>query len=537
MNYPYSFSDVHIRSTDTPAQNADFELLDNVYVNNTAETWEHSGHYPVLYPRSLRGTVNAVKYALKHKLNIRAMGAKHSFSLCTQTEDVYISLSKTVPYTIEEHNQKVRDLDMRPLLCLKNAYNKKNYFHALGGMSLAMINHILCPDSTRQIHRFGRKRLFNMPGVDAMTIAGAIATGTHGSGGAISTLHDTVRSIQLVSGDGTAFRIEPRQGITDPGKHLQWHRDHPDEVKVKLIQNDDMFYSCLVNMGCFGIIYAVILEVEDMTMLHQETVYHKAGWKDFAAEKLSQPILPKIDEEEYYLSLLVNPYIKKGAAGQSIQTKISKPYDGKEESKRAKKRRWLPSLSANIGIVGRLIRFVANVGKRPKVGIIESALKSQHDAADKGKGYTDLSYKVLNGGLEKLKRYGTAIEFCFPTPQVPAVMDKVIALLEEVGDSGKGYYLNAPISIRFVRPSKAFLAHNFELGPDGSAVKEWCYIELIRVNGKHKDDDEREALLFQRLQDLLDEEGGRPHWGLNFEFGFSVPKLQELYPKFDTWLK
>ena len=535
MNYPNPLSKVYTRSTAISAQNAEYELIKDVYVNNTAETWEHAGHYPIMYPCSLRGTVHAVKHALANQLKIRALGGKHSFSLCTHTDDVYISLSKTVPYTIEEHNQKVGDLDTRPLSRLKEKYHKKDYFNALGGMSLAMINHILCPDSARQIHRFGRKRLYNMPGVDTMTIAGAIATATHGSGGKITSLQDTVRSIELVSGDGTAFRIEPEDGITDPGKHLQWHLDHPDEVKVKLIQNDDMFYSCLVNMGCFGIIYSLILEVEDMTMLHQETVYHKAGWKSFANEKLHQPVLPTDSEEEYYISLLVNPYVKKGVTGQSVQTKISTAYDGQEEPKRAKKRRWLPSLSANIGVVGRVIRFIANLGKRPKVGIIESALKSQHDAADKGKGYTDLSYKVLNGGLEKLKRYGTAIEFCFPTPRIPDVMDKIIALLEEVGDSGKGYYLNVPISIRFARPSKAFLAHNFELGPDGLPVEEWAYIELIRVNGKYKHDDEREALLFQRLQDLLDKEGGRPHWGLNFEFNFNTSKLQQLYPKFETW--
>jgi L-gulono-1,4-lactone dehydrogenase len=49
----------------------------------------------------------------------------------------------------------------------------------------------------------------NLGGIDHQTIAGAIATATHGSGINLPAIHGMVRSMVLAAGDGGVYRIEP----------------------------------------------------------------------------------------------------------------------------------------------------------------------------------------------------------------------------------------------------------------------------------------------------------------------------------------
>ena len=56
-----------------------------------------------------------------------------------------------------------------------------------------------------------------MGGYDAQTIAGVVSTSTHGSGLAFGPFPDMVRSLDLVVAGGELVRVEPADGITDPG--------------------------------------------------------------------------------------------------------------------------------------------------------------------------------------------------------------------------------------------------------------------------------------------------------------------------------
>jgi L-gulono-1,4-lactone dehydrogenase len=79
--------------------------------------------------------------------------------------------------------------------------------------------------------------VINLGGIDHQTIAGAIATATHGSGIGLQAIHGMVRSMLLVAGDGKSYRIEPANGISDPAIH--------NESGVVLVQNDDDFNAVL----------------------------------------------------------------------------------------------------------------------------------------------------------------------------------------------------------------------------------------------------------------------------------------------------
>lgn len=146
-----------------------------------------------------------------------------------------------------------------------------------------------------------------------------------------------------------------------------------------------------------------------------------------------------------------------------------------------------------------------------------------------------MSYKVLNAGAGGLKTVGTAIEFAFPTQEIPVVMDNLLAFLAKKDKKKEGYYLNVPIALGFTQPSDAILANNYHTFK-GKKVKEWCHIEILRVNPVEKEKDKKEKELYGLIQELLFGAGGRPHWGLNFNFQFSEDKIRQLYPEFDKWL-
>jgi|GEM_PF-2228979 len=506
------------------------------YIDNSASTWDFAGRHTLILPNSLQGTVNAVKYVEKEGKKLKCLGSKHSFSYIPQSDDIYFDLRETYDYSISGHNKKVEKLDFTPLERLKDTIKKENFFNAPAGMKISMINHILCPDKRRHklIYK-DKKRMFNMGGGDVQTIAGAFSTGTHGSGGIYSAYHDMIRSIELVASGGKVYRVEPNDGITDPMKHQQYYNQHQNEVQVELIQDDDHFYSLLVSMGCFGIIYSVIMEISDMTLLHEEATYVEEGWNVETKNKLTTPILPQNPNEEIFNYIQINPYVIKGNKNPSILIKEAKPTTNQASGKKIKNRNHWPQFFAKWGVSAKIIRILANHGKMPKANLIEKALKSQNDNKDKGKGYTDLAYKVWNAGSGKLKSYGTGIEFCFPTEQISEVVDLLLATMRRVGNLKRGYYLNAPLALRFVRPSKGYLAPNFHLDQEGNEVKEWCYLEVLRINGASEDTDAKELEIYKHLQGMLALLGGRPHWGLNFGFNFTFKQLQKMYPNFNKW--
>jgi hypothetical protein len=96
--------------------------------------------------------------------------------------------------------------------------------------------------------------LKNMGAVDFQTVSGALMTGTHGSGIKMPAFPDMVRSLRLVGRNAELIQVEPADGITDPVAHQQ-------HSNIRLIQNDDVFYSTVLSFGAMGIVYQIVFEV------------------------------------------------------------------------------------------------------------------------------------------------------------------------------------------------------------------------------------------------------------------------------------
>lgn len=84
--------------------------------------------------------------------------------------------------------------------------------------------------------------LHNMGDIDAQTVAGAISTGTHGTGGVVASLAAQVAGLELVSGTGEVLRASPDE-----------HRD--------------VFAAGRVGLGALGVLTAITFRVEPLFAL------------------------------------------------------------------------------------------------------------------------------------------------------------------------------------------------------------------------------------------------------------------------------
>ena len=137
--------------------------------------------------------------------------------------------------------------------------------------------------------------LVQMGGYDGQTVAGVMATATHGSGLEFGPLCDWVRSLDVVGSGGKVWRIEPADGITDPTLY-----DGPAE----LVQDDTWFYAALVGMGSLGIVYALTLEVREAFLLKE--VRRLSTWEEV------EPQLDAALAAKQHYEVYLNPYERKG---------------------------------------------------------------------------------------------------------------------------------------------------------------------------------------------------------------------------------
>ena len=93
--------------------------------------------------------------------------------------------------------------------------------------------------------------LHNMGDIDEQTVAGAISTGTHGTGGELSSLSTQVAGLELVTGEGRLIAANARE--------------NPDVLEV-----------ARVGLGALGVITSVTLRVEPLFTL--EALERPMSW-------------------------------------------------------------------------------------------------------------------------------------------------------------------------------------------------------------------------------------------------------------------
>lgn len=178
-------------------------------MTNTWTNWagDQSCHPDVIATPTDRDAVcDQVRRAAQAGRTVRVAGSGHSFSDAVLTDGTLLSLSRM---------NRVLDVDTESGLARVEA-----------GITLNELSAVL--------HEYGRA-LPNLGDIDAQSLAGATATGTHGTGSMLPNLSAGLRSIELVLADGSALEVNAER---DP----------------------DAWRAARVSIGALGVVTAVTVE-------------------------------------------------------------------------------------------------------------------------------------------------------------------------------------------------------------------------------------------------------------------------------------
>jgi xylitol oxidase len=159
-------------------------------------------------------SVSEVQRIVAASPNIRAVGARHSFNGIADSGADQIDLGRIDPDIVIDPER------MRVTVGGGTSYGDLSWF----------------------LHREGFA-LHNLASLPQVTVAGAIATATHGSGDANKALSSAVTGLEMVVGDGSVRRVEPGQADFD---------------------------GMVVNLGAFGIVTRVRLKIQPTFEIRQD---------------------------------------------------------------------------------------------------------------------------------------------------------------------------------------------------------------------------------------------------------------------------
>ncbi len=171
---------------------------------------------PVLRPGSTGEVADAVKQARADGRTIKPVGAGHSFTAAAVTEGTRLRLDRLSGVVSVDPAEKLVTVGAGTPLSVLN--------RLLAGYGLA---------------------LPNLGDIDVQTIAGATATGTHGTGARFGCLSTFIESLTLVDGTGATIRCDAAE-------------------------NPDVFAAARVGLGALGVVTEVTLRCVDAFVLRAE---------------------------------------------------------------------------------------------------------------------------------------------------------------------------------------------------------------------------------------------------------------------------
>ncbi len=249
----------------------------------------------VFAPRTTDDVVAAVQEARRAGTTVKMVGAGHSFTAIAAPEDTLL---------LPTHLTGVRGVDREAMTVT-----------AAAGTRLHVLNH--------ELERRGLS-LHNMGDIAEQTLAGAISTGTHGSGGRVASLSAQVVGLELVTGTGEVLRATADD---DPG----------------------LLDVARVGLGALGLLTSVTFRVEPLFALraHERPV----TWREGLAS------LPDLDDAHDHVDAYWFPHTDR----MLVKTNDRLPLAQVDDRPLPRWRGWLDDELLSNTVFGGLNRVVTRV--------------------------------------------------------------------------------------------------------------------------------------------------------------------------------
>jgi hypothetical protein len=255
--------------------------------NQSWENWPTTSQKPappgIVKPDSLEELVNIVRQAEQSNLGVRAVGTGWSSS------DVAVSSG----YVVETDLLGGVLTDVLAT-SLNPGSAGKRLLHVEAGIKL---------DKLVAIVRSLGWELKTLGGSTGQSLAGAISTSVHGMDPTVGPLPDMVRAIHLVGPGGKQHWIEPSSNIITDRTALLAALGLADE---NIHYDDDWFNSVLVSMGCMGIIYSCVIELDDKYDLVETR--ERSDWPTVRGRLLANDGSNPLKTNRQGVQVVISPY-------------------------------------------------------------------------------------------------------------------------------------------------------------------------------------------------------------------------------------
>ena len=336
-------------------------------------------------PASVEAVQRAVLAAARAGLPIKAVGAGHSFTGIAVASGVQLDLSAL---------SGVLDVDVPAARV------------TLGAGTFLY-------DLPRMLRPFGLA-LTNMGDIDRQTLAGAISTGTHGTGSQFGGIAAQVIGAQLVTADGSL-------------------------LTVSRTENAELLPAVALALGALGILVSITLQCVPEFVLHAR---ERAERLDDVLETLPQRV-EEADHFEFYWFPHTRTALTKTNTrfGSAV---ARSPLSGSQRFVDD----WLVS--------NQLFRLTCSLGRLappvvPRINRLAEKLTGTRE-------YADLSPRVF--ATRRTVRF-REMEYAVPAAAVPTVLREIDALIER-----RGWRISFPVEVRFAAQDDLWLstAHLRETG-------------------------------------------------------------------------
>jgi FAD-linked oxidoreductase len=399
-------------------------------------------------PRSEAEIAAAVKDAAASGLTVRALGAGHSFTAVAATSGVALDLSGWTGITAADTRTGLVTVRSGTPLRALNA--------ELSGLGLAMAN---------------------LGDIDVQTLAGALATGTHGTGARLGGLATQVEALELVLADGSV-------------------------AACSASSRPELFAAARIGLGALGVVTTVTLRcVPAFTLLADERPMPVEG----VLEQFDALAEANDHFEFYWFPYGSNALVKRNnrlsGAARAVRAPGAPGASAGPPPLPAWRRFWEFEVMENAGF-GALCRL----GRaRPK---LIPALNRFSSSALSARTYTERSDRVF---VTPRRVRFTESEYAVPRESLGHVIAELRRAVPRLSDP-----VMFPVEVRVAAADDIWLSTAYG--------RESAYVAIHQYAGLPYQE------WFDRFESIVAEVAGRPHWGKMHSL--DAARLDARYPRF-----